>query len=205
VNRRYAPAVVPRRGGHHGVRAGPGNRPARAIRRRIRGCACRQFPDDATARGLWLRAAIRAPRCWRRLPGRHRGDPRPLPVGRPRARDGPGTPGKVREAIDQNFRRCVRTCARAPTSGNWTASRNRRGGTSIATSACCGRATRGGLVLGVPRRPASRQHRAARRRRVAFDAIEFNPALSWIDVMNEMAFLVMDCESPATARRLRRG
>ena len=30
---------------------------------------------------------------------------------------------------------------------------------------------------------------------LAFDAIEFNPALSWIDVMNEMAFLVMDCES----------
>jgi len=32
-------------------------------------------------------------------------------------------------------------------------------------------------------------------RAVAFDAIEFNASLRWIDTMNELAFLVMDCES----------
>lgn len=32
-------------------------------------------------------------------------------------------------------------------------------------------------------------------RPMAFDCIEFNPALSWIDVMSEVAFLVMDLQS----------
>ncbi len=32
-------------------------------------------------------------------------------------------------------------------------------------------------------------------RATPFDALEFNPSLRWIDVLNEMAFLVMDCTS----------
>lgn len=36
-------------------------------------------------------------------------------------------------------------------------------------------------------------------RAIAFDCIEFNPRLRWIDVMSEMAFLVMDCEARGAA------
>lgn len=36
-------------------------------------------------------------------------------------------------------------------------------------------------------------------RALAFDCIEFNPRLRWIDVMSEMAFLVMDCEARGVA------
>ena len=43
-----------------------------------------------------------------------------------------------------------------------------------------------------PRRPASRQHRADRRRPVLFDAIEFDPLIASGDVLYDLAFLLMD-------------
>ena len=54
------------------------------------------------------------------------------------------------------------------------------------------RARQAGAGAARPRRPASRQHRADRRRPVPFDAVEFDPLIAAGDVLYDLAFLLMD-------------
>jgi uncharacterized protein len=192
VNRRYAPQlyldVVAITASAQGPEiAGAGNVVEYAVR-------MRQFPDDALLADVVARGDPGAA-VWRRLGADIAAIHDALPVAGPGHEDGRGTPGNVREAIDQNFRQ-VRPYLResadiAQLDGLEERARQdfhrheRLLGARYASGLvreCHGDLHLGNIVL-------------LAGRALAFDAIEFNPALSWIDVMNEMAFLVMDCES----------
>lgn len=109
--------------------------------------------------------------------------------------DGRGTPAQLRDAVHQNFRQtrpflrsdgdiellnrleeCAWAACKAQERRLWERYENGL------VRECHGDLHLGNIVL-------------LDGRAVAFDAIEFNPAFSWIDLMNELAFLVMDCES----------
>jgi hypothetical protein len=192
VNRRYAPElyldVVAITASAQGPEiAGEGNVVEYAVR-------MRQFPDDALLADVVARGDP-GTAVWRRLGADMAAIHDGLPVAGPGHEDGRGTPGKVRDAINQNFRQ-VRPYLRESADiaqlnrleeHAWEAfHRHERLLWSRYASGlvreCHGDLHLGNIVL-------------LAGRALAFDAIEFNPALSWIDVMNEMAFLVMDCES----------
>jgi aminoglycoside phosphotransferase family enzyme/predicted kinase len=192
VNRRYAPElyldVVAITASADGPEIGGAGK---VIEYAVR---MRQFPDDALLADVVARADPGIA-VWRRFGAEIAAIHDGLPVTGPGHEDGRGTPGRVRDAINQNFRQ-VRPYVRE--SGD-IAQLNRleeqawrdfhrheqllwaryAGGL---VRECHGDLHLGNIVL-------------LSGRALAFDAIEFNPALSWIDVMNEMAFLVMDCES----------
>ena len=152
----------------------------------------RQFPDDALLADRPERIALTV---WRQLGE----DVARVHAGLPaRGDDEPGscgTPVALRDAIAQNFRQ-IRPYLR---DGAEILELNRL--EEQAWSACRThekllwqrhaegrvRECHGDLHLG---NIALIEGRA-----IPFDALEFNPALRWIDVLNEMAFLVMDCRS----------
>ena len=192
VNRRYAPQlyldVVAISASAQGPQIGGADN---VIEYAVR---MRQFPDDALLADVIVHTDP-GTAVWRRLGADIAAIHDGLPVAGPGHEDGRGTPGKVRDAINQNFRQ-VRPYLRE---GADIAQLNRleeqawhdfhrherllwsRYSTGLVRE-CHGDLHLGNVVL-------------LDGRAFAFDAIEFNPALSWIDVMNEMAFLVMDCES----------
>ena len=192
VNRRYAPQIYLDVVAITASPAGPeigggGNVLEYAVR-------MRQFPDDALLADVLARGDPGIA-VWRRLGADVAAIHAELPVAGPGHEDGRGTPGKVREAINQNFRQVrpylresadIAQLNRLEEQGWQDFHRHERllwsryaGGL---VRECHGDLHLGNIVL-------------LDGRAFAFDAIEFSPALSWIDVMNEMAFLVMDCES----------
>jgi uncharacterized protein len=192
VNRRFAPALYLEVVAITGTPAAPSvGGDGVAIEYAVR---MRQFDDDALLAGragqrriaaaLWVQLGRDIARVHAALPVAAAGD-----------EDNRGTPGLLRNAMAENFRQ-VRAYLRAPDA---VARLNRleehawqqwrvletflwRRYESGWVRECHGDLHLGNIAL-------------IDGRAVPFDAIEFNPGLSWIDVINELAFLLMDCES----------
>lgn len=192
VNRRYAPQiyldVVAVTAGAGGAEIdGSGRVLDYAVR-------MRRFPDDALLSDAAARGSVDVA-LWRQLGGDIAAVHAVLPLAGPEHEDGRGTPLQLRDAVNQNFRqtrpylrdradiallnRLEEQAWAACQTHEQTLWQRYEGGL---VRECHGDLHLGNIVL-------------LDGRAVAFDAIEFNPALSWIDVMNELAFLVMDCES----------
>ena len=115
-----------------------------------------------------------------------------------------GSPGVVREAMAENFRQLRRYSLGQMRAGpldeleRWSASTGAGLAAMMLNRQCAGwvRECHGDLHLG--------NIALVRGRPLIFDCIEFNPDLRWIDVVNEVAFMVMDLEErgrPEYARR----
>jgi len=192
VNRRFAPALYLDVVAISGTATAPVmDGDGVAIEYAVR---MRQFDDDALLAGRAGQGRIKAS-LWVQL-GRdiarvHAG----LPVAGAGDEDNRGTPGLLRNAMAQNFRQ-ARAYLRAPDAvaqlnaleeHAWQQWRVLEAFLWKRYEAGWARECHGDLHLG---NIALIDGRA-----VPFDAIEFNPGLSWIDVINELAFLLMDCES----------
>ncbi len=110
-----------------------------------------------------------------------------------------GVPPHLRDAIAENFRQCRAylreredvTLLNAVEERSWSDWRRLesffwRRHEAGAVRECHGDLHLGNLLL-------------EEGRVIPFDCIEFNPRLRWIDLMSEMAFLVMDCEARGVA------
>jgi aminoglycoside phosphotransferase family enzyme len=192
VNRRYAPQiyldVVAVTAGAAGAEIdGSGRVLDYAVR-------MRRFPDDALLSDAAARGLVDVA-LWRQLGVDIAAVHAVLPLAGPEHEDGRGTPLQLRDAVNQNFRQ-TRPYLR---DGADLALLNRLEEQAWAACQTCERTLWQRYENGLVRECHGDLHLGnivlLDGRAVAFDAIEFNPALSWIDVMNELAFLVMDCES----------
>lgn len=153
-----------------------------------------RFPADALFGDVVARGPVDVA-VWRRFGADIAAIHATLPVAGPEYEDGRGTPLKIRDAVNQNFRQLrpfLRDAADIALLNlleeqAWEAwrrhehllwERYERG----MVRECHGDLHLGNMVL-------------LDGRAVAFDAIEFNPALNWTDPVAELAFIVMDCES----------
>lgn len=192
VNRRYAPQlyldVVAVTAGADGAGIG-GNGTVLDYAVRMR-----RFPDDALLCDAAARGAV-GTQVWRRFGDDIAAVHATLPVAGPQHDDGRGTPLKVRDAVNQNFRQIRPYLREVADIGllnrleeqAWAACQTHERTLWQRYEAGLVRECHGDLHLG--------NIVLLDERAVAFDAIEFNPALSWIDPLSELAFLVMDCES----------
>ncbi len=196
VNRRYAPQlyldVVAITAGDSGAEiAGSGPVLDHAVR-------MRRFPDDALLSEVVARGPVDIA-LWHQLGVDVAAVHAELPHAGPEYEDGRGTPPQLRDAVHQNFRQTRPFLRRDDDIAllnrleelAWVACKahERRLWERYENGwvrECHGDLHLGNIVL-------------TEGRAIAFDAIEFNPALSWIDLMNELAFLVMDCESRGVA------
>jgi len=192
VNRRYAPElyldVVAITASREGPQVGgSGEVLEYAVR-------MRQFPDDALLATIVARGDP-GPALWRRFGADIARIHAALPAAGPQHDDGRGTPLRLRDAVNQNFRqirpylRDAQDIARLNRLEEqaWADYHRHEPQLWARYEAGFVRECHGDLHLG--------NMLVLDGRAFAFDAIEFNPFLSWIDVLNEMAFLAMDCES----------